>query len=65
MQESSQPEIYSTSAEPDVGGGDLAPPKSSSSGLRLIIQTYKMGIEEQQEEREVLEAIFPEEITGW
>lgn len=24
-----------------------------------------MGIEEQQEEREVLEAIFPEEITGW
>jgi hypothetical protein len=24
-----------------------------------------MGIEEQKEEREVLEAIFPEEIAGW
>jgi hypothetical protein len=46
-------------------GEDSAPPKSSPSGLRLIFQTYKMGIEEQQEEREVLEAIFPEEITGW
>jgi len=64
MQESSRPEIYSTSAEPDVGWGRFGPTKELTFRFAPHRQTYKMGIEEQQEEREVLEAIFPEEITG-
>lgn len=33
-------------------------------GSLRIIETWKMGREEQQEEREVLDSIFPDEITG-
>jgi hypothetical protein len=38
--------------------------KISRLPLHLRLRTWKMGREEQQEEREVLDSIFPDEITG-
>lgn len=38
--------------------------KAHNFALRFNRSTVKMGREDQQEEREVLDSIFPDEITG-
>lgn len=39
-------------------------PANRTEAQNLITQQPKMGVEEQKEEREILESIYPEEITG-
>lgn len=50
--------------------GKARPARAASASLAdaitllISIRLYAMGIEDQKEEREVLESIFPDEITG-
>jgi hypothetical protein len=39
-------------------------PCAVAASSRPALKVFNMGIDEQKEEREVLDSIFPDEITG-
>jgi hypothetical protein len=44
--------------------GEVPAPQRGSSNNEDTHPHAKMGVEDQKEEREILESIYPEEITG-